>query len=59
MASFAQSQINKINLVDAVPWVLGAIGVVLVALGLVLGRRAGGTVSAEHRVTVHETSRDR
>jgi hypothetical protein len=48
MASFAQSQIKKMNLVDAVPWVLGAIGVVLVALGLVLGRRnrAAATVRA-------------
>jgi hypothetical protein len=59
LANLAESQIHKINLVDAVPWVLGVIGAVLVALGLVLRRRAGGTVSAEHRVTVHETSRDR
>jgi hypothetical protein len=45
LANLAESQIHKINLVDAVPWVLGVIGAVLVALGLVLRRwdRVGGT----------------
>jgi hypothetical protein len=39
MANLAKSQIHKLNLVDAVPWVLGVLGLVLVALGLVLRRR--------------------
>lgn len=36
MANLAVSQIRMINLVDAVPWVLGGIGVLLMALGVML-----------------------
>ena len=42
MANFAQSQIRTMDLVDGVPWVVGGIGVVLIALGLVLRRRRSG-----------------
>ncbi|MGO8873534.1 MAG: hypothetical protein ACLQPH_19440 [Acidimicrobiales bacterium] len=46
MANLLNSEIRKMNLVDAVPWAVGGIGVVLVALGLLLrSRRSDGAAS--------------
>lgn len=39
VANLANNQIRSMNLVDAVPWVAGGLGVVLVVLGVVFRRR--------------------
>jgi MYXO-CTERM domain-containing protein len=39
MSNFARNQIRSMNVVDDAPWVVGGVGVVLVALGLLLRRR--------------------
>jgi hypothetical protein len=42
MADYAHSQIGRMNLVNALPWIAGGIGVVLVGLGLLARRRHSG-----------------
>ena len=39
MADYAHSQIGRMNLVNALRWIAGGIGVVLVGLGLLVRRR--------------------
>lgn len=39
VANLAADQIRTMNLVEAVPWVLGSLGVVLAGIGLAFGRR--------------------